>query len=86
MRIYCAWCKKDLGDKCPACGSEDIIFCEADREHAQCLSCSGIFAIGAGAPTATICEDCRSTVRTEIGRRLTEQDIVDRAARPGDTK
>jgi hypothetical protein len=82
MRVYCAWCGKDAGEKCPACGSENIIFCEADREHAQCLECSGIFAVGAGQPSATICEDCRSTIRISP-RRLTCEDIVARAMRRG---
>lgn len=80
MRVECAWCKKDLGEKCPACGSDLVIYAEADREHAQCMECGGMFAAGAGQVSSTICEDCRSTIHISP-RRLTEQDIVDRAAR-----
>ena len=81
MRVECAWCGKDLGEKCPACGSDRIIFCEADREHAHCLECDGIFAVGAGGVSSTICEDCRQT--PNLRGRLTEGEIVERAAARG---
>ncbi len=81
MRVECAWCRKDLGEKCPACGSDQILVCDADREHAHCQECDAIFPIGAGGVSSTICGDCRQT--PNLRGRLTEGDIVARATARG---
>ncbi|MHB8613970.1 MAG: hypothetical protein ACYDAL_16335 [Candidatus Dormibacteraceae bacterium] len=76
MRVECAWCKKDLGEKCPNCSSRNYLYAVADRWHAECLDCGKIFALGVGAVSSTICETCRPKVVPILRERLTEDEIV----------
>ncbi|HLZ52083.1 MAG TPA: hypothetical protein VKP61_15155 [Candidatus Acidoferrum sp.] len=83
MRIECAWCRRDLGEKCPNCGSENLIYAESDHKHVECTKCHEIFALGEGGITSTICGDCRPALVVNLRHRLTESEIVDRATRRG---
>ena len=83
MRIECAWCKKDLGEKCPNCGSEALIYAESDHKHVECLTCHQIFILGEGGLSSTICNTCKPVALRNLRGRLTEDQIVERAARRG---
>lgn len=87
MRIECAWCKAEVGEKCPNCGWPAAGLVEPENppgpeNHFVCHHCAHVFLPGDGGTSATICDPCRVGVGIS-SRRLTEQDIVDRAARRG---
>ena len=60
MVRICAWCRRVIGVKCPACGREALIANEEDGTVVMvCAHCGGRVVPGEGGVTHGICEDCR---------------------------
>jgi hypothetical protein len=78
MRIECAWCKTELGEKCPNCGSR-AISCTGISGRI-CGECHLQFDEGEGGVSSTICRNC---VPANLPARLTEEEIVARAVKRG---
>jgi hypothetical protein len=79
MRVECAWCKKDLGEKCPNCGCGSFLFKDREVKTAECLNCDQIFQIGQASASSTICPECRAKNFLNLPGRLTVEDVLDRA-------
>jgi len=83
MKIECAWCKAEVGEKCPNCGFPTAGLVDPrkieDRENQfVCHHCGHTFTRGEGGTSSTICLPCTDGIGV-TGRPMTERDLVEDA-------
>ena len=87
MKIVCAWCQADLGEKCPECSSTNVSETVLSRDAARilgfatrsCGDCGLVFVQGEGGVSSTVCGNCRKEKFPNLPARLTADEIVERA-------
>jgi hypothetical protein len=59
MTISCAWCKKEMGEKCPGCGKPASRMWPFHIFKCRSIDCYMLFfRPGGGGGSDTICEPC----------------------------
>lgn len=79
-------CKKDLGEKCPRCGSTDVTlrpYGVGFHSHYACAACDDRFLPGEGGLSSGLCEPCAERELRHLRGRLTAEDIIANAMRKG---
>lgn len=73
MTRQCANCKLILGEKCPTCGSENLIVLNREDDLPpdtfECHNCHHEFQEGEGGTTHAICDSCLEKQRQELLER-----------------
>ncbi len=86
MKIECAWCERNLGEKCPACGSHNVRQRTGGKSfftHFACDDCDERFLAGEGGVSSTVCDDCREKEFRNLPGRLSAEEIIARAEKAG---
>lgn len=69
MTIICAWCKKELGEKCESCGAQDRELSETKmpdgRVFYACSVCESSWLKGQSPPTHGCCARCQNKMKEE---------------------
>ncbi len=67
MTRICQFCKRNYGEKCGNCGSEDVhrlvTVPAADIELWGCMACGNSWVLGEDRPTHGICDACANEIK-----------------------
>lgn len=74
MKILCAWCGLEMGEKCPTCGGPPVETVGAGPWF-SCIS-SHMWMRGQGGVTDSICSDCREEHFGDGARKMLAAPVV----------
>lgn len=56
MIVECTTCKREIGERCPQCGSQNVSKFQSGERF--CNGCTLEFHVGDGGVTGMVCQEC----------------------------